>query len=146
MQLNFPTYNFKLKNLENGNYIFDIIRKKYVLLTPEEWVRQHLLHYMVSEMRCPASLVGVEKGLTVNRLKKRFDVLAYHTNGQPVMLAECKSPDIKLDESVFRQAAIYNTVFRVKLLLITNGLEHFFCIYGDDFSTFTLHKGLPVGV
>lgn len=146
MQLNFPTYNFKLKNLENGNYIFDIIRKKYVLLTPEEWVRQHLLHYMVDEMKCPASLLGVEKGLTVNRLKKRFDVLAYHTNGQPVMLAECKSPDIKLDESVFRQAAIYNTVFRVKLLLITNGLEHFFCIYSDDFSTFTLHKGLPVKV
>ena len=123
MQLNFPTYNFKVKKVENRNYIFDIIRKKYVLLTPEEWVRQHLVHYLVNHCGCTPSLMAVEKGLTVNGLQKRFDVLVYDEQTQPWMMVECKSMDVKLDGSTLMQILSYHLVIPVEFLVITNGIE-----------------------
>lgn len=143
MQLNFPTYNFNVKNTENGNYIFDIVRKKYVLLTPEEWVRQHLLHYLRDECKCPMSLVAVEKGLVYNGLRKRFDVLVYDRMGKPLLLVECKAPNIVLDTDVFIQAAVYNKAFHVKNLVITNGMSLLTCTYTPDFSSYLVKEYLP---
>src|SRR6185295_18761695 len=98
MQLNFPAYNFNIKRQEKANYVFDIIRKKFVHLTPEEWVRQHLLHLMVSDKGYPASLLAVERGLEVNGLRKRFDLMCYGKDGLPRLLVECKSPSVHLRE------------------------------------------------
>ncbi len=131
MQLNFPTYNFNIKRQENANYVFDIIRKKFVLLTPEEWVRQHLLHLLVNEKGYPASLIAVERGLEINGLKKRFDALAFDKNGKPLLLVECKSPDIRLDQKTLMQIAVYNNKFGVKHLLVTNGLIHLHYAYDE---------------
>lgn len=143
MKLNFPTYNFKVKTEENTNYIFDSIRKKYVVLQPEEWVRQHLVQYLIHEKKYPASLISIEKGLEVNGLKKRFDVLAYSNNGQPRLLVECKSPDIEITQSTFEQIANYNMHFKVKQLLVTNGLQHIMCVFENDFSSYAFVKEIP---
>ncbi len=131
MQLNFPAYNFKLKSQENRNYVFDIIRKKYVVLTPEEWVRQHLLHFMIQDGLYPSSLIAVERGLQMNGLQKRFDVLVFDKTGKPLLLAECKSPDISLSKDTFLQAAVYNSQFGCSHILITNGLKHYYCRYSE---------------
>ncbi len=134
MQLNFPTYKFKTKSEQNTNYVFDIIRKKYVQLTPEEWVRQHVVQYLVTEKNYPQSLLAVERGLNVNGRKKRFDVLAFNKNGQPHLLIECKSPDIAINKNIFEQIAIYNSQFKAPYLLVTNGLQHIVVKYSIDFS------------
>jgi hypothetical protein len=133
MQLNFPTYKFKTKSEQNTNYVFDIVRKKYVVLTPEEWVRQHVIHYLVTEKQFPQSLLAVERGLTINGRKKRFDVLAFNKNGQPYLLIECKSPDIDIKKAVFEQIAVYNSHFKAPFLLVTNGLQHIVVKYAEDF-------------
>lgn len=140
MKLNFPEYNFKVKTANNANYVFDIIRKKYVVLTPEELVRQHLLWYLIHEKNYPASLIAIEKGLNISGLRKRFDLLVYDKNGIPLLLAECKSPDVKLTQSVFEQIANYNRKFKVKKLLVTNGLLHMMCVFTDDFSSYEFVK------
>ena len=133
MQLNFPTYKFKTKSEQNTNYVFDIVRKKYVVLTPEEWVRQHVIHYLVTEKKYSQSLLAVERGLTINGRKKRFDVLAFNKNGQPHLLIECKSPDIDIKKAVFEQIAVYNSQFKAPFLLVTNGLQHIVVKYAEDF-------------
>lgn len=143
MQLNFPTYNFKVKKVENRNYIFDIIRKKFVVLTPEEWVRQHLVHYLIDHCGCTPSLMAVEKGLTVNGLQKRFDVLVYDNKGKAILLAECKAPDIQLSENTFLQAAVYNQSLSVSRLVITNGLELRFCQYNNNFTAYEITNDIP---
>lgn len=142
MKLNFPAYNFKLKSQENRNYVFDIIRKKYVLLTPEEWVRQHLLHYLVQEGAYPASLIAVERGLQMNGLQKRFDVLVFDRQAQPLMLVECKSPDVQLTKETFLQAAVYNSQFLCPHILITNGINHFYCHYVSGIPE--VHANIPL--
>lgn len=124
MQLNFPAYNFNIKREENANYVFDIIRKKYVLLTREEFVRQHLIHFMVYEKGYPASLLAVERGLEVNSRKKRFDLLAFDKHGKPLLLIECKSPEVTLNEDTLMQVSVYNSRFECRHLLITNGIRH----------------------
>lgn len=105
--------------------IFDTIRKRFVALTPEEWVRQHLLNYLCTEKKFPASLLAVEKQLKLNSTLKRTDVLAFTANLTPVFLAECKAPDVALTTATLNQAVRYNLVFKVPFLMITNGLEHY---------------------
>src|SRR5437762_6309874 len=113
-QLNFPSYPLKIASIDGqSSKIFDIIRRKYVALTPEEWVRQHIIHYLVNEKNVPKSLMAVEKILKVNQLKRRTDVLVYR-GVQPLLLTECKSPDIKITQKVFDQAARYNLSLDVK--------------------------------
>lgn len=144
MQLNFPTYNFKVKKLENRNYIFDSIRKKYVVLTPEEWVRQHLIMYLTTDCQCPATLIAVEKGLLINGLQKRFDVVVYNKSGKPSLIAECKAPNIAINSAVFSQAAIYNQALKAPVLVVTNGLETISCKYNSTFSEYHLFASIPV--
>lgn len=143
MKLNFPAYNFNTKTEKDVNYVFDIIRKKWLQLTPEEWVRQHVVQYLIQEKKYPASLIALERGLTVNNRKKRFDVLIFNTSGKPIMLIECKSPDVKVSQDVFDQIAVYNAVFNAKLLLVTNGLNHICIQYNHDRSGFDLLNEIP---
>jgi hypothetical protein len=143
MRLNFPEYNFKIKTTDNSKYVFDIVRKKYVALTPEEWVRQHVLHYLSTEKKFPLSLIAVEKQIVVGQLKKRFDILAFAASSAPAMLIECKAPDITLTKQVFTQAAIYNSVFKVRHLWITNGMKHMVCEYNSTFTDYHFLKEIP---
>ena len=125
--LNLPSYQFKLKQTGAITQIFDAIRKKYVVLTPEEWVRQNFLQFLIQEKKFPSSLIVVEMGLKYNRLQKRADVLVYDKNGNPYLMVECKAPEVKITQDVFDQVARYNMNFKVKYLVITNGLNHFCC-------------------
>ena len=123
-QLNLPAFDYKLKKVEGKVWIFDVIRKKYIVLTPEEWVRQHFIHYLLSELKYPKSLLKVEGGLTYNQLHKRSDILVFDREGKPWMLIECKSPSLKLSDLTMHQAAAYNASLKAKYLTITNGLIH----------------------
>lgn len=126
-QLNFPSYELKLGGSALRPEVYDPVRRRFVALTPEEWVRQHTIAYLSEGLGYPQSLIAVEGSLTLNDLKKRFDILLYNTKGQPVLLVECKAPNVKITQAVFDQAARYNMAFKVSLLFITNGLQHYCC-------------------
>ena len=126
-QLHLPDHGVKTKQTPAGATVFDPVRRKWVALTPEEWVRQHFLQFMVQDLGCPASLIAVEKAITLHGLSKRADLVVYGTDGAPLALVECKAPQVKLDQAVFEQAARYNVVFRVAWLFVTNGLQHYCC-------------------
>lgn len=117
----FGKYDFRVEKRGEGQYIFDLLRKKFVALTPEEWVRQHILHYLTENLGYPNSLIAVERGIKVNELQKRFDVLVFNQKGAPEMIVECKAPDEVLDEKVLEQIVTYNLSLRVRYLWITNG-------------------------
>lgn len=121
IQLNYPEPNFKLKKENNQNYLFDSIRKIWLLLTEEEWVRQNFVHYLTSVLQYPQALIALEKELLLNGMKKRFDILIYNENHQPWMMIECKASNIKLDRNTLQQVLRYNITLSVKFLLITNG-------------------------
>lgn len=143
MKLNFPeTYAFRIEQQEGNQLrIWDRIRKKWVVLTPEEWVRQHVICYLIQN-NWPASRLSVERQLEVNGLKKRFDVLVFNQQGNPELLVECKAPEIELSEETMLQIATYNTRINANFLLVTNGLTHYF--YAWNGSNFQLNKqGLP---
>ncbi len=126
MQLNFKHYNFTIKN-DNGNaLIFDIIRKKYVSLTPEEWVRQHVIRFLVEEKGYNTGSIAVEKSVKYNQLSKRFDLYVANNDGSPQILIECKAPHIKLSNATLQQAGIYQKQLNAKYVFITNGLQHLF--------------------
>ncbi len=125
--LNLPTYKFKIKSNENKYAIFDIVRKKYVSLTPEEWVRQHIIHFLIEDKNYPISLIAVEKQLTINNLTKRTDILVFNTDGFPHIIVECKAPSIPIKQNTFDQIARYNLKLNANFLMITNGLKHFYC-------------------
>jgi hypothetical protein len=107
--------------------IFDPIRRKYVRLTPEEWVRQHFINYLVVYGKYPAGLIGVEVPFKMNKLSKRLDLLIHDREGNPLMIVECKEPDTKLDGKVFDQIAVYNLQYRVPYLIVTNGIRNYAC-------------------
>ncbi len=126
-QLNFPKYKFRFKNSENNVSIFDDIRKKFVVLTPEEWVRQHCVKYLINEKKYPKSLINVEKELLINHKKKRYDIVIYKPNGAIQVLIECKAPNINITQNTFDQIARYNLTLDADLLMITNGINHYYC-------------------
>ena len=126
-QLNLPQYKFKLKSNENKTLIFDKVRKKYFVLTPEEWVRQHYISFLIEEKKYPVSLIAIEKQLTINGLKKRSDILIFNTDGKPEIIVECKAPSVKITQETFDQIARYNLTLKANYLVVTNGLQHIFC-------------------
>lgn len=121
MIINYPTPGFKIRKEGEKEFIFDPIRRKWILLTPEEWVRQNFIQYLLQEMKYPASLLAIEKEIQLGELKKRFDILVYDANHQPWMMIECKAMEIKLEEAVLQQILRYNISIPVRYLLITNG-------------------------
>jgi predicted type IV restriction endonuclease len=126
-KLNLPLFTPTLKKEEGKVWIFDIIRKKHIVLTPEEWVRQHFIHYMINELKYPKSLFRIEGSLTYNKLQKRSDILVRDRDGRPWMLVECKSPSIKLTQRAFNQIAVYNMTVGAKFIAVTNGMVHYCC-------------------
>lgn len=123
--LNLPDFETKIIKEAGKIRIWDSIRKKYVVLTPEEWVRQHFINYMVVHLKYPKSLIRVESGLNMNSLHKRSDILVYDRLGKPWLLVECKAPESKLNQKSFNQAMIYDMALGVKFICVTNGLLHF---------------------
>ena len=123
-KLNLPDFDYKLKKAEGKVWIFDVIRKKFIVLTPEEWVRQHFINYLVTDLKYPRALIKVEGGLKFNQLSKRSDVVVFDRDGNPWMVVECKSPAVALSQESLLQASVYNTSLRAKYITVTNGLSH----------------------
>lgn len=145
MKLNLPEYHFELKSQTEGQkkLIFDTIRKKFIPLTPEEWVRQHWLRYMTDSLQVPTALIAVEAGLKLGRLQKRADVVVYNNMGIPVLLLECKAPTVSISRDTFEQAARYRLQLPVKYMCVSNGLEHFCCAFSAD-GSYQFLDGVPV--
>jgi len=122
--LNLPPYPFKITLKDSRHFIFDELRKKHLVLTPEEWVRQHFIQYLILEKRFPKSLIQIEAGLNLNKLQKRTDIVVFNTSGERVMIIECKAPSVKITQATFDQAARYNSVHKTGWLVVTNGLTH----------------------
>ncbi|MBA7519246.1 hypothetical protein ES705_11323 [subsurface metagenome] len=141
--LNLPTYSFKIKCLDEKDYIFDIIRRDYFLLTPEEWVRQNFIQYLIHEKNYPGSLIRVEMFFKVNRLSKRGDIVLYDRKGKPLVLVECKSVKVNIAQKTFDQIARYNMKFRVNYLIVTNGLKHYCCKMDYSNHSYTFMKEIP---
>ncbi len=126
-QLNVPPVDFRFKNSENKTYIFDIIRKKFVVLQPEEWVRQHLVHYLIYHKNYPKSHINVEKKLEVNQMTRRYDIVVFDKSGGIELLVECKAPSVAITQEVFDQIARYNLSLKSNYLMVSNGLKHYYC-------------------
>jgi hypothetical protein len=131
LKLNFRDYNFTIKILNGNARIFDIIRKKYYKVTPEEWVRQHVIHFLIHEIKIPLGCIAVEKSIFFNGLTKRFDIVSFDSNGDVLLLIECKAPHIKITEKTLSQAGIYQKTLKAKYTLITNGLQHIYLKYDN---------------
>ncbi len=142
-KLNFPSCAFKLKSSENKTLIFDIVRKKYVIVTPEEWVRQHVVHFLLKEKNYPISLIAVEKQLKINKRVKRTDIIVYNKQGTPEILIECKAPSVKITQTTFDQIARYNLSANSNFLMVTNGLAHYFCQIDTDKETYIFLEDIP---
>ena len=123
-KLNLPEYSFSVRQTDGKAEIFDIVRKKYVALTPEEWVRQNVVHYLHHTLDYPIELIQVEGSITFNSMPKRCDIVVYNKLLKPLLLVECKKPSVVLSQKTFDQAMIYNMVLQVPYILITNGLQH----------------------
>ena len=141
--LNLPEYPFRIKQESNAMYIFDDIRKKFLLLTPEEWVRQHLVQFLIRDKKYPRSLIKLEGGLKLNSLQKRSDILLFNSSGEKILLVECKAPSVKISQDTFDQIARYNFIYRVKWLLVSNGLQHFCCEIDFENESYRFVEELP---
>jgi len=142
-KLNFPTYSFRFKNSENKTLIYDEIRKKFVVLQPEEWVRQHCVQYLIQEKGYPKSLINVEKELKINNLRKRYDIVIFNPNGSIHVIVECKSAKIKIDQSTFDQIARYNLALNASFLMVTNGINHYYCAMDFEEERYEFLKDIP---
>ena len=141
-ELNLPKYKFRFEKRENQVFIFDSIRKKYILCTPEEWVRQHLIQFFIHEKSVPAGLISIEKEVHINGLSKRYDALIADKHGKPIVLIECKAPSVNISQDVFQQIAEYNLHFHVPYLFVSNGKSHYICKIGDN-NTMRFLKVMP---
>ena len=141
--LNLPTYSLKIKSENDLEYVYDQFRKKYVRLTPEEWVRQNFAHYLVHEKAYPASRMMLEKSLRLNKLSKRCDIVVANDKGLPALIIECKSTEVSIGQSTFEQLSVYNISFRVEYLIITNGLQHYCCAVDANAKTVSFVKEIP---
>jgi hypothetical protein len=142
-QLNFPAYEFKVKTEKQKTQIFDLVRKKYVTLTPEEWVRQHIIMFLVTEKKFPASLIAVEVSLNRGSKKQRGDIVIYTNDGKPRMIIECKAPEVKITQDVFFQIARYNAPLKMNYLVVSNGINHFCCKMDYKNGEHTFLKEIP---
>ena len=142
-KLNLPQFDIKIQENNGKTEIFDVLRKKYVILTPEEWVRQHFVHLLINHYKYPKSLISLESGLKYNELKKRSDILIYDRDGKPFLLVECKSADVGLSDATFKQLSTYNFTIKSPYIAITNGLHNFCCKIDHEKGSFEFLKDLP---
>lgn len=141
--LDLPSYPFRIIDEKGKKLIFDEVRRKFVSLTPEEWVRQHFIRFLITEKKYPASLIIVESSLKLNKMTKRCDALVYNDCGKALMILECKAPDVVLKQDVFDQIARYNMVYKVSYLIVTNGKNHFVCKINFADSSFAFLDDIP---
>ena len=130
--LNLPSFDYKIKKEKDRLFIFDIIRKRYIALTPEEWVRQHFVSYLISYKGYPLGLIGNEISLRLNGQNRRCDTVIYDIYGSPLMSIEYKAPHITLNQEVFNQVIRYNIALKVKYLVVSNGINHYCCVMDYD--------------
>ena len=142
-KLNLPKVVLKTKLVEGTIQVFDVVRKNYFKLTAEERVRQHFINYLNSDKNYPFGLMGIEKMIKYNSLKKRADIVIYNNDGEPNILVECKAPNIKITQDAFDQVARYNFKLRVKYLVVTNGMKHFCCSIDYEKDEFNFLKEIP---
>lgn len=141
--LNLPSYDFRIRKESGQTQIFDETRKKYVALTPEEWVRQHFVKFMINDRQVPASLITIEKNLVFNKMNRRADVVAHSRQGDALMIVECKAPEIKISQDTFDQIVRYNSVLRVPFLVVTNGIDHYCCRMDYQKNSYDFLKDIP---
>ncbi|RLD49235.1 MAG: hypothetical protein DRI88_00975 [Bacteroidetes bacterium] len=142
-QLNLPTYPVKTRQTGEKTEIFDPIRRRYIVLTPEEWVRQQFIRYLISEKKYPETLISIEKGIKVNQMYKRFDAVISDQTGKPVVLIEFKSPNVRITQKTFEQVAAYNIRLQVQYLIVSNGLKHYCCSVDHEKKTFSFLDDIP---
>lgn len=141
--LNFPKYPIRLRKTDKEIQVFDVCRKKWVILNPEEWVRQHLIHFLVQDRNFPLGLIGIEKQIQLNNTLKRPDIIAFDNKTNPIFIAECKAPDVKLTEDVLQQAARYNLVLNVKCIVLSNGLQHQCLLFDNSLNRLVPTDDIP---
>jgi len=127
LELHLPPFAFKIKEVEGKKLIFDRCRKKYVALTPEEWVRQHLVEFLITQKKYPASLIANEATIEINRMKKRCDTVIFNKMGKPAVIVEYKAPQVAISQDTFDQIATYNFALQVDYLIVSNGINHYCC-------------------
>lgn len=143
VNLNFPQYSFRFKSSENKTLVFDEIRKKFVVLTPEEWVRLHTVQFLLKEKKYPKSLINVEKQLKLNHTTKRYDVVVFNNNGSIFLIVECKAPSIAITQPTFDQIARYNLSLKASYLMVSNGLQHYYCQMDFKNERYVFLKEIP---
>jgi len=131
-RLNFPDFEFRIRTEGQNKQIFDSLRGRFVALTPEEWVRQHVIRFLVEEKKYPGSLMGVEKAVRVLHLDRRADLVVYSRDGKPWMIVECKAAHVPVTEETLYQAARYNMALGARYFVLTNGLDHYCCRIGEE--------------
>lgn len=141
--LNLPPHPFKITEVNGQLTLFDEIRKKTIIITPEEWVRQHFVQYLIKQKKYPKTLIKLEGGHRLHGKAKRSDIVVYNKAGEKVLLVECKAPGVAITQKVFEQIARYNMVHKIELLAVTNGLEHYYCIIDFDNSSYRFVQDLP---
>lgn len=142
-ELNLPQFDFRIKTEGEKQFIFDTIRKKYIQLTPEEWVRQNFIQFLVQHKKYPQSLMAVEKQISLNNKLFRFDLVGYQRTGKPFLIAEFKAPGVKITQLAFDQVVRYNMTLKVKLVIVSNGLQHFVCAIDYENGTYKFLKEVP---
>lgn len=142
-QLNLPSYHLKTREVDQKKEVFDIIRKKYIMLNPEEWVRQQFIQYLIHEKNYPASLISIEKGIRVLGMHKRFDAVVAGKAGEPIALIEFKSPEVKISQKTFEQIARYNMQLKVRFLIVSNGMKHYCCLVDYLNKTYSFIEDIP---
>ncbi len=142
-ELNLPKYSFTIREIDGKRMIFDTIRKKLVKLTPEEWVRQNFISYLVNLKEFPASLMAVETKVNINGLSQRADIVSYNTQRKPVFVVECKAPQVKITNQVFDQVARYNIQLKTRLICVTNGLNHYCALLDKDGRNYNFLEEIP---
>ena len=143
-RLNFPNYEFRLKKEGQKRFIFDLIRKKYVQLSSEEWVRQNCIRFLIEEKRINKYSIAIEKEIEFNGIKKRFDIVSYSNEGKINLLVECKAPNIEINQKTFDQILTYNKILKSKYLMVTNGINHYYCKINEDRNNIKFLANFPL--
>ncbi len=141
--LNLPHFEPKLRRSEDKLWILDLVRKKHLVLTPEEWVRQHWINFLISHQNFPKGLIALERELKYNQLKKRTDLVVWDNFGKPYLLVECKAPNIVLSQKTMEQACLYHQEIKSPYLIISNGNQHIFMAYNSQTNQFNQERNCP---
>lgn len=144
MQLNLPSFDVRIRRRPDGaEQIYDRLRRKYVALTPEEWVRQHFVHWLLTEKHYPASLTANEVGLRLNGTLRRSDTVVFGLDGRPAVVVEYKAPSVAITQKVFDQIARYNLVMQARYLIVSNGIDHYCCRYDHTTGRYAFCREVP---